>query len=45
MLIPLKSSGRSNYEEIPIAFISIAYTNKLLYKWRLYNCFKGSIPR
>ena len=45
MLIPLKSSGRSNYEEIPIAFISIDYTNKLLYKWRLYNCCKGSISR
>ena len=30
ILQPLKSSGRSNNEEIPIAFIDIAYTNKLL---------------
>lgn len=45
MLIPLELNGRSKYEEIFIAFISIAYTNKLLYKWRLYNCCKGSIPR
>ena len=41
----LKSSGRSNYEEIFIAFIGIAYTNKLLYKWRYLNCCKRSTPR
>lgn len=45
MLIPLELNGRSNNEENFIASISIAYANKLLYEWRLYNCCKGSIPR